>query len=199
MTETQITTTPEHEIEYNAPNWYQTWRDRIHQWVENNSDELIADIVLFVPDMLMLTVRLIKDKRVPFLIKAQLILSVAYVISPFDLIPEALGGVIGLVDDAGVLALTLYWLRNVIAIDPKILKDNWGGENDLNDVIQSVHQRVNDNANQLFSGEIWTSLRQKFDKSEDPPHQNQHEEQRPDETVPQQMGKKKVPIEIDFK
>ena len=180
-TETQITTISEQEIYTKAPHWYQTWRGRIQQWVGNNSDDLIADIILFVPDMFMLTVGLIKDKRVPFLLKAQLILSVAYVISPFDFIPEGISGVIGLVDDAGVLALTLYWIRNIIGIDPKILKDNWVGDNDLNEVIQDVHQRVNDNANKLFDGEIWASLRAKFARVEDS----------------QQMGKEKVSITID--
>lgn len=190
MTETQITPTTEHEVEQNTPDWYQVWRDRIHRWLENNSDDLIADIVMFVPDMLMLTVRLIKDKRVPFLLKAQLILSAAYVISPFDLIPEGISGVIGLVDDAGVLALTLYWLRNIIGIDPKILKDNWVGENDLNDVIRDVHQRVNDNANKLFDGEIWTLIQKKFDKQKGSSHQANEDSQ--------QMGEKKIPIQIDF-
>ena len=190
-TETQITTIPEHEIETNVPNWYRVWRERIQQWIGNNSDDLIADIVLFVPDMLMLTMRLIKDKRVPFLLKAQLILSVAYVISPFDFIPEGISGVIGLVDDAGVLALTLYWIRNIIGIDPQILKDNWVGDNDLNEVIQDVHQRVNDNANKLFDGEVWDSIRAKFarleDSSQDIPTENSS-----------QMGKEKISIEIDF-
>ena len=143
----------------------------------------------------MLTVRLIKDKRVPFLIKAQLMLSAAYVLSPFDFVPEGLSGVIGLVDDASVLALTLYWLRNVINIDPKILKDNWIGENDLNEVIQEVHQRVNDNANRLFSGEIWSALRSKFDRSEASVHQPLR-----DKISDQsgQLGNNKVPIEIEI-
>jgi len=190
-TETQITTIPEHEIETNVPNWYRVWRERIQQWIGNNSDDLIADIVLFVPDMLMLTMRLIKDKRVPFLLKAQLILSVAYVISPFDFIPEGISGVIGLVDDAGVLALTLYWIRNIIGIDPQILKDNWVGDNDLNEVIQDVHQRVNDNANKLFDGEVWDSIRAKFARLEDSPQETPTENS-------SQMGKEKISIGIDF-
>ena len=190
-TETQITTIPEHEIETNAPNWYRVWRGRIQQWVGNNSDDLIADIVLFVPDMLMLTVGLIKDRRVPFLLKAQLILSVAYVISPFDFIPEGISGVIGLVDDAGVLALTLYWIRNIIGIDPKILKDNWVGDNDLNEVIQDVHQRVNDNANKLFDCEVWSSIRARFARLEESPPHNTHDEQSP------QMGNEKISITIE--
>lgn len=190
-TETQITTIPEHEIETNAPNWYRVWRGRIQQWVGNNSDDLIADIVLFVPDMLMLTVGLIKDRRVPFLLKAQLILSVAYVISPFDFIPEGISGVIGLVDDAGVLALTLYWIRNIIGIDPKILKDNWVGDNDLNEVIQDVHQRVNDNANKLFDGEVWSSIRARFARLEESPPHNTQDEQSP------QMGNEKISITIE--
>ncbi len=190
----QPTETSEDQITRHAPNWYQNWRDRIHSWVNKNSDSLIADIVLFVPDMFMLTVRLIGDKRVPFLVKAQLILSAIYVMSPLDFIPEGLTNVIGLVDDASVLALTLYWVRNVINIDPQILKDNWVGENDLNDVIQDVHQRVNDNANKLFSGEMWSKIRGKFDKSDESPHQQLRDKI---QYRSPQLGKKKTPIDIE--
>lgn len=184
------------EIVQSAPNWYQQWRDRVHTWIKAHSDDLLADIVLFVPDLFMLTVRLIRDKRVPFLLKAQLMLSAIYVLSPLDLIPEALTGVIGLADDAGVLALTLYWLKNIIGIDPKILKDNWIGENDINDVIQDVHQRVNDNANKLFSGEIWQSIRDKFDKSEQEKSEHRTLRQRL-RYKSAQLGKRKIPIDIE--
>lgn len=194
-TEIQIVENTPDQIETSAPNWYQTWRERIHHWIAGNNDDLIADIVLFVPDMFMLTVRLIKDKRVPFLLKAQLILSAAYVLSPFDLVPEGLSGVIGLVDDAGVLALTLYWLRNIVNIDPKILKENWVGENDLNDVIQQVYERINDNANRLFSGEVWSSIRNRFDKSDQPIQEPLEESPQPQSN---QFSDRKILIDIDM-
>ncbi len=86
----------EAEIHGRAPDWYDQWRDRIREWVSRGADEQVAQIVLLVPDMLMLVVRLARDKRVPFLLKAQLLLAAAYVISPVDLVPEAILGVVGL-------------------------------------------------------------------------------------------------------
>lgn len=189
----------EAEIEQEAPGWYVLWRERIRKWIHDHTSDTLADILLFVPDMFMLTVGLIRDKRVPFLLKAQLILAAAYVLSPFDLLPEALTGVVGLADDAGVLALTLYWLRNVIGIDRNILRENWIGEGDVITVIDDVHQRVNENANKLFSGEIWTSIHEKFshNENEENTHRRLRDRLRRKPKKSPQLGKYKQAIEIE--
>src|SRR5690348_13196769 len=99
------------EIEQQAPDWYETWRERIRTWISTHADDQVAQMVLIVPDLLALLVRLARDPRVPFMVKARLLLAAAYVISPVDLLPEALMGVIGLTDDAGALALVLMWIQ----------------------------------------------------------------------------------------
>lgn len=190
----QLDNMTDEQVITNAPSWYHHWRNRIHTWVTNNSRTLIADIVLFVPDMLMLTVNLIKDKRVPLLVKAQLVLSAAYVISPVDFIPEGLTHVIGLVDDATVLALTLYWLQSIVNIDSQILKDNWVGESDPNAMINDTHKLINDNASTLFSSTTWQKLQSRFDKSEQSLHQQLRNKLR---SKSPQLGKRKEPIEIE--
>jgi uncharacterized membrane protein YkvA (DUF1232 family) len=49
--------------------------------------------------------RLFTDKRVPPWLKAIPIVGVIYVVSPFDFIPEAITGPLGLIDDPALLAL----------------------------------------------------------------------------------------------
>ncbi len=131
------------QIERRAPDWYETWRGRIQAWVGAHADNQFAEIVLFVPDMLALVIRLARDKRVPFLLKGRLILAAAYVLMPFDLVPEALLGVIGLADDAGVLVLVLMWIKGLSSIDPQVLRDNWSGRGDVIDLIDRLHAKIN--------------------------------------------------------
>jgi uncharacterized membrane protein YkvA (DUF1232 family) len=97
----------EQQIEQRTPDWYETWRERIRAWVSKHTDDEVAAIVLLVPDLLALVVRLARDSRVPFMLNGQLLLAAAYVLSPVDLIPEIIVGVLGLGDDAGVLMLVL--------------------------------------------------------------------------------------------
>jgi uncharacterized membrane protein YkvA (DUF1232 family) len=153
------------QIEQKSPDWYETWRGRIHQWIITHADDEFAQIVLLVPDLLALVIRLARDKRVPFRLKGQLILAAAYVLSPFDLVPEALLGVIGLADDAGVLVLVLIWIKGLASVDPQILRDNWSGAGDVLDVIDALHKRITDNAERLFNPQIWKTLQSRFGKA----------------------------------
>jgi uncharacterized membrane protein YkvA (DUF1232 family) len=150
------------QIEQRSPDWYETWRARIHDWISTHADDEFAQIVLLVPDLLALVVRLARDKRVPFRLKGQLILAAAYVLSPFDLVPEALLGVIGLADDAGVLVLVLIWIKGLASVDPQVLRDNWSGAGDVLDVIDSLHNRINANAERLYNPQVWRTLQARF-------------------------------------
>ncbi|MEO8394935.1 MAG: DUF1232 domain-containing protein [Chloroflexota bacterium] len=152
------------QIEQKSPDWYETWRGRIQSWISTHADEEFAQIVLLVPDLLALVVRLARDKRVPFRLKGQLLLAAAYVISPFDLVPEAMLGVIGLADDAGVLVLVLMWIKGLASVDPQVLRDNWSGRGDVIDVIEGLHSRIGTNAEKLYSPQIWRRLQARFGK-----------------------------------
>jgi uncharacterized membrane protein YkvA (DUF1232 family) len=150
------------QIEQRAPDWYETWRGRIQSWISTHADDEFAQIVLIVPDLLALVIRLARDKRVPFMLKGQLLLAAAYVLSPFDLVPEALLGVIGLADDAGVLVLVLMWIKGLASVDPKVLRDNWSGSGDVIEVIESLHSRISTNAERLYSPKVWKTLQARF-------------------------------------
>ena len=78
----------------------------------------------FVPDCLILLRRLIGDPRIPRSGKFVLLLGVAYLAMPIDLIPDFLP-VIGQIDDAIVLALMLrYLLRSG---GSELIQEHWPG------------------------------------------------------------------------
>lgn len=145
--------------------WYERWRDRIHEWARHNADDRLASILTLVPDMLMLVVRLARDPRVPWMLKGQLVLAAAYVISPFDLVPEGILGPIGLADDAGVLALVLYWLKGLAQVDPRVLHDNWPGKGEVDEVIDRVHSQIVENRERIYSSDVWQQIERRFGRA----------------------------------
>src|SRR5437660_1614064 len=76
-------------------------RASIHSYVENKGSavETTADFLLLVPDVFILLWRLVNDPRVTGKDKILLGSAIAYFIFPFDLIPEAIVGPIGYLDD----------------------------------------------------------------------------------------------------
>ena len=136
-----------------ARGWYERWRERIHAWLERNADSDWADILLSLPDLFMFAVGVMSDRRIPYRLRLALFSAVVYVLSPFDLIPEAAIGVAGLVDDAGVLILILDLLFSEQSLEPdvleEILRDHWHGE-DLVSTIRRLLARLREIAGNLF-------------------------------------------------
>jgi uncharacterized membrane protein YkvA (DUF1232 family) len=68
-----------------------------------------------------LTLRLLKDRRVPIWKKVIPFVGFLYVLSPFDLIPDVLIG-LGQLDDVGVILLSLRLFER--SVDPMIVEQH---------------------------------------------------------------------------
>lgn len=135
--------------------FYDRLREHIHSFVENKGTlaEKIGDLLLLVPDMFILLWRLASDDRVSGKNKGLLISGVAYFIAPIDILPEAILGPIGYVDD---LVLAVFILNKMLMdTDPAILREHWSGHED---VLLSI-QKVLSTVDSLVSEKVVDKLR----------------------------------------
>lgn len=134
--------------------FYQALRARITRWLEGKGRGFKhAQLLLLAPDLFHLLTRLMFDARIPALEKAKLGAAIAYFVSPVDLLPEALLGPGGYVDD---LALAAYALNGLInAGHGQVAKELWAGDGDLLDAIR----RILEVADELVGTGLWERLR----------------------------------------
>src|SRR5882762_438989 len=92
----------------------------------------LKNLLLFIPNMVLLCGRLLTDARVPTTERALLAGAIVYAIIPFDLIPDMIPFV-GQVDDAYLIALTL--LRLMERTNPKVVREHWSGGGDVVELI----------------------------------------------------------------
>jgi uncharacterized membrane protein YkvA (DUF1232 family) len=92
----------------------------------------IKNVLLFIPNMLLLCARLLRDSRVPGPEKGLLAGAIVYAIVPFDLIPDMIPFV-GQIDDAYLIALTL--LRLMERTDPRVVREHWNGGGDVVELV----------------------------------------------------------------
>jgi len=67
----------------------------------------LARIIFHIPNFIKLSLRLLKDRQVPFFLKLLVYGAIAYIISPYDLIPDFLVPFLGYFEDIiiGILCL----------------------------------------------------------------------------------------------
>ena len=138
-----------------ARRFYDRLRERIHRYVEGKGAvaERGADFLMLVPDMFILLWRLTNDSRVNAKNKVLLGSGLAYYLFPLDIMPEAILGPIGFIDD---LVFGVYLLNKLLTdTDPAILREHWSGEED---VLQAI-QRVLNAADTLVAGELMGRLK----------------------------------------
>ena len=95
----------------------------------------MGSFLMFLPNMVRLLGRLLKDARVPTAEKGLFLAAIVYVISPIDLIPDIFP-FIGQVDDIYMVALTL--LRLVNRTDESVVRELWPGGGDIVALSDSV-------------------------------------------------------------
>ena len=88
----------------------------------------MANFLMFLPNMVKLLGRLLKDSRVPKAEKSLFVAAIVYVISPIDFIPDVFP-FIGQVDDIYVVALSL--LRLINRTDDRVVRQLWSGGGDI--------------------------------------------------------------------
>ena len=95
----------------------------------------MKNLLMFLPNMVILCCKLMVDKRVPRTERALLAGAVIYAIIPFDFIPDMIPFV-GQVDDLFLISLTL--LRLIDRTDDKIVREYWRGGGDIVQLAESV-------------------------------------------------------------
>jgi uncharacterized membrane protein YkvA (DUF1232 family) len=119
--------------------FYDRLRERIFKSVEKRGGKLPEGAVralMLVPDVFILLVRLALDRDVPGSTRALIGGALAYFVLPFDLLPEALLGGAGYLDDL-VLATAVLSQAFGGDLEPYARK-HWSGSEDLRVVIRDV-------------------------------------------------------------
>jgi len=92
----------------------------------------MKNLLLFVPNLVLLCGRLMVDPRVPTKERVLVAGAIIYAFMPFDLIPDMIPFV-GQVDDAYLVALSL--LRLATVTDPRVVRQHWRGGGDVVELI----------------------------------------------------------------
>lgn len=89
---------------------------------------VLRELVLFLPNFVVLLKRLLGDPRVPRRSKLLLGGTLLYLISPLDVVPDFVPA-LGQVDDLVLVLLTLNSLLN--HVDQEVVLEHWDGSHDL--------------------------------------------------------------------
>ena len=126
--------------------WLLTKEGASHKWVK---------YLMWAPDLFHLLVKLSLDEDVSARERAKVAAAMAYFVSSIDLVPEAIFGPAGYVDD---IALVAYVLNSIVNnTGPETLRKHWAGDTDVLTVIQAI-LRVSD---KMVGSGLWRKLKGK--------------------------------------
>jgi uncharacterized membrane protein YkvA (DUF1232 family) len=93
-----------------------------------SAHDTLREIALFLPNFVILLKRLVTDPRVPRKSKLILGATIAYLVSPIDLVPDFVPG-LGQLDDAVIALLALHSILN--RVDEEVVIEHWPGSDDV--------------------------------------------------------------------
>ena len=132
--------------------FYQRLRTKINKWIKSGrlykktgkwSDHFLQ-YLLVLPDMAHLMIKLFIDKEVPNIIKGYLLVALAYLVSPIDIVPDFIP-VAGFIDD--LLVVVVFLNKIINSADAKLLdkiKILWAGEDDVFLKVKEIITVMND-------------------------------------------------------
>lgn len=135
--------------------FYQKMRVDIREWLQTKTGKGYkwGEYLLLAPDLFHLLAKLAIDKDVPAGEKAKIAGALAYFISPIDLVPEAMFGPMGYLDD---VALAAYVISSIMKnSDPEIVTRQWAGEQDVLELVQQIV----DVGAEMLGDKLWTKLK----------------------------------------
>ena len=88
----------------------------------------MKNLLMFLPNMIILTAKLMVDSRVPRTERALFAGALIYAIIPFDFIPDMIPFV-GQIDDLFLISLTI--LRLIDRTNDRIVREHWRGGGDI--------------------------------------------------------------------
>jgi uncharacterized membrane protein YkvA (DUF1232 family) len=121
-----------------ADRFYDRMRENIRGYLDRKGSAAGAagEYLLLAPDVFVLLWRLVNDSRVSGKNKVMLGSGLAYYLFPLDIMPEAIMGPLGYIDD---LVFGVYLLnRMLVDTDAEILREHWSGRDDILDSIRNV-------------------------------------------------------------
>jgi uncharacterized membrane protein YkvA (DUF1232 family) len=140
--------------EKRAQDFYRRLRGRLENWLRSKEGKAyrFADYLLLLPDFVHLVIRLALDRRVPMELRTQTAAVLAYVMLPFDLVPEAMIGPIGFGDDLLLAALMVQ--RLLSAVPQEVVLEYWTGPKGLMQTIRTIL----DAAEEMVGSKVWNRL-----------------------------------------
>lgn len=99
---------------------------------QGNLRSRMTNLLLIIPNLLLLSGKLMVDPRVPAKERLLVAGAIVYAFVPLDFIPDMLPFV-GQVDDAYLIALTLLRLMSVT--EPRVVREHWRGGGDVVELI----------------------------------------------------------------
>jgi uncharacterized membrane protein YkvA (DUF1232 family) len=132
--------------------FYQKLRIKINKWIKSGRlykktgrwTDHFLQYLLVLPDMAHLMIKLFIDKEVSNVLKGYLLVALAYLVSPIDIVPDFIP-VAGFIDDLIVLVIFLNKIIN--SADTTLLnkiKNHWAGEEDVFIKVKEIITVINE-------------------------------------------------------
>ena len=145
-------------MDYKQFDFYQKLKIQIGDWLKEKESEEFKwkKYVALMPDCFYFVAELAADKSLSVTTREKLAKVIAYVISPWDFLPEEVVGPAGFLDDITVCAVILNQV--IFDMDIAVWSKYWKREKDLHSLIKSV---LND-AEEMLGKELNEKILAKF-------------------------------------